>query len=245
MKNNRYFLLVFANILTLLWWQQPWFNPSPLNTDPILVQRILAVMGLFYLLLGSCCFFRHPNPWTRLFFIYSCCTAIHWAGPIGGGENFVGKFFLSFYVLIGSSLFGSILLHLAISYPSLRLRKSQLVLIYLPALLTILAILTAALSSYTLDLVLLTFSLGSFYGIAGGMLWLLRLLTRRNIAMSKRRSLIAVAALLIAWVPGALAGNDLLPLGEFSGLANLSLVFHALVLTWMGANSGSHTDKLY
>ena len=194
-------------------------------------------MGFAFLVCGTTGFYQRQNSWNYLFFLYCAFASIHWAGPIGEGEGVLGFVLLSCYVLVGVALFASVFLHMAVVYPSRRIKFPAIVGIYLNSVLAALSIAFASTGLFDTEIILLNVMLGSILGVFAGAVWLLRLWVTKSTNLSKTGSAIATFGLLVGSVSNLLAQNELLPFGEYSGSANLSLLFTIGVFFWLSSKS--------
>ncbi len=215
--------------LSLLWWALARGWPSTANSDPLLVQHVLAVMGLFFLVCGLWLQRRQDSPATRLFLLYCCLAVIHWAGPPGLMAGRVDDLLLGLFIVCGSALLEAVFLHLALTLPGGRLAPRFLLPVYLPPLIGALLLVAVASSLLEVERMLPVYVAGSAYGMLAGVVLLYRLAAGRLLPDRGDLRLLLGLALIGAWLPNALIAA-LLPANPWTGLSNLTLVLLPLTL---------------
>ncbi len=223
-------------VLALTWFVLALFSPSPLNSDPLVVQRIMAAMGLCYLIVGVWTYKRKPNKTTLLFLTYCALSTLHWAGPIGVENPTISSMLFGSYIVLAAALFEGVFLHLSLSFPAVKLRKVLLVITYAPAVLGTLFGFFIFILDLNENLLLLIYNAGYLYGMLAGVIWLLRLLSGKIAAISRMARVLISASLILGWLPNFLATSGAIHLREYQSLSNLSLLLLLFAFSWMFVN---------
>ncbi len=219
--------------LAAVWTAIAFWSPGPLDTDPVWVRRILALMGGWFLVCGLWTYARRPGAASGLLCAYCALACIHWGGVIGSGDQAADRVLLFAFVTLGVALAEGTFLHLAISFPSVALHRAIAVGVYLPAVVAAAITVASLATPIKLSLVFPLITVGSIYGIVGGVIWLVRLGRNTIGGLSTRARIGVSAALIIGWLPHLAGGFGVPDLGEASGLSNLSLALIPAALAWL------------
>lgn len=228
--------LLFATLfLAVSWWGLAWFFLTTESTEELIVLRILALMGICYLAWGIWVASKDPRHF--LFLIYCCLAAMHWAGPIETANETTNFLLLGIFIVIASTSFDAILLHMGLSFPASTLNKWLLCLIYLPAVLGMLILLAVFSLGLDRSYMTIVYSMGMIVGILAGLVWLFRIVTLRIVGIDRRQSIVIIIALLLAWLPGLFSSTALFGLEAYPGVSNLTLIIEPAVLAWLYRHS--------
>lgn len=230
--NRPLFAILF---LAVSWWGLAWVFLTTESADELIVLRILALMGLCYIAWGVwlvCKDSRH-----FLFLIYCCLAAMHWAGPIESANESANFLLLGLFIVVASTSFDALFLHMGLTFPTSKLNKWLLGLIYLPAVLGMLMLLAVFSLGLDRNYMTIMYSVGMIVGILAGSVWLFRIVTLRIVGIDRRQSIVITLALLLAWLPGLFSSAGLFGLEAYSGVSNLTLIIEPAVLAWLYRHS--------
>lgn len=86
--------------LVVIWRAAAWSWPHPADSSPLPAQRMLGLLGLWFVGWGSWAWRRRPAPVTRLFAAYCLLSGLHWGGPVGAGAPQARALLLGVYLLL-------------------------------------------------------------------------------------------------------------------------------------------------
>ena len=228
--------LLFAILsLAVSWWGLAWFFLTTETTEELIVMRILALMGLCYLAWGIWVASKDSRHF--LFLIYCCLAAMHWGGPIDAANETTNFLLLGIFIVVASTSFDALLLHMGLSFPTGKLKKWLLYLIYLPVVLGMLMLLAVFSLGLDRNYMTIVYSMGMIEGILAGSVWLFRIVTLRIVGINRRQSIVIASALLLAWLPGLFSSTGLFGLDAYSDVSNLTLIIVPAVLAWLYRHS--------
>ncbi|MCZ6642387.1 MAG: hypothetical protein O7F71_12485 [Gammaproteobacteria bacterium] len=227
-------IFLYGIVLAALAWRVLALEyPHPAIDDPQIVNRWLAVMGLWFVACGAWAFHRHPNRSTALLLIYGVCTGIHWGGAVGFDEQ-PHYTSLGLYLVISSITAQCLFLNLAIlGSTAHRLGLTSYLVVYAPVLGGLILITLQA--AFPADQQILSYlfvglSVASVFSVIGAGFWISGWLRAPKGSRIRFRRGLVVAALL-GWIPSILVMFDMTR-WELAGLLNLTLAFEAAALAW-------------
>lgn len=221
-------------LAAFLWRIAAFWYPHPAVSDPAMVSRWLAGMGLWFLLCTLWAYVYRPNRSTGLLLIYGVLSAIHWGGPISIGQEHE-HILAVFYLVISSIGAQCVFLNLAVLGSTAR-RPGHLcsTLIYAPLIAGIfLLAFHGALPeqrqvfSYITTLV----SVATVFGVIGAGFWVYGWIRSEKKSDTRFRKGI-VAGSLVGWIPPALAMSGVAAWSGLEGLLNLTLSLEPAALAW-------------
>ncbi len=122
-----------AVALVIAWRISAFLHPHPMISDPVIVSRVLAAMGLWFLACTLWAYVHRPNRSTTLLLAYGLCTAIHWGGPVKF-DYLSDTIVIAFYLVFSSVVAQCIFLHLAVvGSTGRRLVKLTHFVVYVPS----------------------------------------------------------------------------------------------------------------
>jgi len=154
--------------------------PHPAADDPAPARVAMGLLGLWFLTCGLWAQRRTGGRAATMFSLYCLTAALHWGGPIGVGRDRPEAWLLALYMVASSLLGQTLFLHLALAFPRpFRAdgRRVPMALLYAPALAGGAALIPMLLldpPSILASLPVLSLA-GSLAGIAGGIVWVVRL----------------------------------------------------------------------
>lgn len=244
--------LLWAGVLLAVAWRVLAFvYPHPAATDPPLVQRATALMGLWFLACGLVAFRRAPGRASWLFAWYGVAACLHWGGPLGLGSEAARNLLLAFYIVASSALAQSLFLHVALAFePPREAAESRgfLTLIYAPVLVGVLllvALLVQPSNSSILETLPILILTATLCSVAGAGVWIARFLKAKREERRARRLGLVVAAIVVGWLPYLLVSSGLSPWPGYEGLFNLPMALEptavalALIATAQVSNSSA------
>ncbi len=217
--------LYIISVFTVCWWLAAIMSPSPANTDPMIVQIVLALMGLVFFAGGWIVYLVRQNFQSCLFLVYCCLASIHWAGPPTLAPGVVDELLLGLFIVMGSALMESVFLQLALVCGNARLSQKLLALVYLPPLAGAVLLLAVLFRLAPVDLMLPIYMLGMSWGILAGIAWLVLVISNRIPGIGLAQRWLVGIALVLAWLPNTVATSGLVPVSDYAGLTNLSMLF--------------------
>ena len=227
--------LLYVTVPAALAWRvAAILTPHPAIDDPEIVSRWLAGMGLWFVACVVWAHLRRPNRTTALLLIYGVCTAIHWGGAIGFGQE-PRYISLALYLLISSVGAQCVFLHLAIlGSTEYRLGITAHLFIYAPVMAGLIFFALQLLfpaDQRILSYLMATLSIASVFSLVGAGLWIFGWLQAEKGSTTRFCRALVVAALL-GWIPSIFVMFDVVAWGELAGLLNLTLAFEPLALAW-------------
>lgn len=207
--------------------------PHPAATDPAAVRLTAGLLGLLFLGCGLWAFHEARDRSSLLFAIYCVTACLHWGGPMGLGPDPLPTVLLGLYLVAGVLLNQTLLLHVALGFPrpfAVASNRGFLSLLYLPTAIGV--VLMAGLTIPSIQAGALGL-LGAMYlvatglGVAGGVLFIVRLFRADSSLRRRRRLWTVVGALVFAVVVEQLGA--LAPAGQ-DGWFNLAIAAEPVAL---------------
>jgi hypothetical protein len=214
-----------------------WF-PHSASSDPELVRGLAALMGLWFMAWGLWAFRAAGDVPSLLFAGYGITSGMHWGGPVGLGSPSAQNLLLALYVVVSSVLTQSLFLHLALAFPPAygrSGRRAGLLAVYFPVLAAtlLLAVLAVRPSSQGLLRYFYVFlPIAVLYSLVGGGVWIHRLVTADPTSRRSRRLPLVVGAMVLAWLPHAVASASVDAGSLLAGLLNLPFALVPPALAW-------------
>ncbi|MDH3628181.1 MAG: hypothetical protein OEV00_01460 [Acidobacteriota bacterium] len=231
--------VLIASAGVIVWRVVAWllvFTQEGVSSGALLMQSLLATLGLAFLVCGWWVFSKIPGTAGLLFAGFCLCSGLHWGGPLELDGGSLRTALILFYILVSSILGATLLLQFALWFPresTLARKRFVIGLLYAPLVLaTLLAV--GALIGGSADLVLLVHAVVSnlFSVVALGII-ASHLFRSALTGAGKKYVGLMVLGMLLAWLPFLIASS----IGVAADPWNLTVV--ALPITFAVAISAA------